>query len=419
MVARARPMARAIMSPADPMRSAARVLSRVVEVGSRFPFPGATDPEELMSSTPRKRPAPEALVAGFVVVILVVLVLAVFYSGLGRSLYPPDAVTTQAENVRGLYDIVFAIAVAVFLIVEGLIVWSVLRYRRKPGDDELPAQTHGNNTVEVIWTLIPTVIVLYLFAISWQSLNVVNAVSDQPDIRIHAIASQFQWQFEYLDASGKKVATQTIPLQADGGGMAVPVGKSILVTLDSPDVIHAFYVPRFLFKRDVVPGTTNRFQFTVDPSEASDGHPAVFRGQCAELCGTGHRTMLFNVVGMTQSDYDAWLAALIVKANATPAPVASGASVLQLAALNIAFDTKTLEVAAGQPFAIDFKNQDPAGTQHNVQIRRADGSIVADPPTIDGGTETTYSYDALPAGTYTFICKVHPISLMTGTLTVK
>jgi len=372
-----------------------------------------------MSSSPRKRPAPEALVAGGVVVALTALVLAVWFSGIANSLYPPDAATIQAENVRGLYDIVFALAIAIFLAVEGLIVWSILRYRRKPGDTELPAQTHGNNTVEIIWTLIPTVIVLYLFAISWNSLNTVDAISAQPEIRIHALASQFQWQFEYLDASGKKVATQTIPLQSDGGGMAVPVGKNVLVTLDSADVIHAFYVPRFLFKRDVVPGQHNQFQFTVDPSEATDGNPAVFRGQCAELCGIGHRTMLFNVIGMTQKDYDAWLAKLIVTANATPAPAASGATVLQLAAKNIAFDKTALDAPAGKPFAIDFKNEDGPGTQHNVEIRKADGSIVSDPATIDGGVETTYAYAALPAGTYTFICKVHPIAPMTGTLTVK
>jgi cytochrome c oxidase subunit II len=372
-----------------------------------------------MSSSPRRRLAPEALVAGGVVVVLVALVLAVFLSGFGNSLYPPDAATTQAKSVRGLYDIVFALAVAIFLAVEGLIIWSILRYRRKPGDDTLPAQTHGNNVVEIIWTLIPTVIVLYLFAISWNTLNTVDAISPQPDIRIQANASQFQWQFDYLDASGKKVATQTISLSADGGGMAVPVGKTILVSLESNDVIHAFYVPRFLFKRDVVPGQHNEFQFTVDPSEATDGHPAIFRGQCAELCGIGHRTMLFEVIGMTQTDYDAWLAALIEKANATPAPAPSGAAVVQLGAKDIAFDKTTLEVAAGQPFAIDFKNEDAAGTQHNVQIRQADGTIISDPPTIDGGAETTYSYDALPAGTYTFICKVHPIPQMTGTLTVK
>ena len=173
--------------------------------------------------------------------------------------------------------------------------------------------------VEALWTLIPTVIVLYLFAISWQTLNTVDYTSvangQQPDVQIHVLAGQFQWQFEYLDAQGKHLATQTKPF-GDGGGMAVPVGKKVYVTLSSGDVIHAWYVPRFLFKRDVIPGQTNHFEFTVDPAEAGQ----TFRGQCAELCGTGHRTMLFNVIAMTQSDYDAWLGKLVADANATPPP---------------------------------------------------------------------------------------------------
>jgi len=256
-----------------------------------------------MSSTPRKRPAPDALVAGIVVVILIALVAAVFLSGAGSTLYPPDAVTSEAREIRGLYDIVFAFAVAIFLVVEALIVWSVLRYRRRPTDVELPVQTHGNNLVEVIWTVVPTAIVLFLFVISWNTLNNVDAVSNEPDVRVHAIAGQFAWQFEYLDESGNKVATQLAPAydaETGVGGMAVPVGRSIQVTLDSPDVIHAFYVPRFLFKRDVVPGQTNRFEFTVDEDEAGQ----VFRGQCAELCGTGHRQMLFNVIALSPADYE-------------------------------------------------------------------------------------------------------------------
>ena len=372
-----------------------------------------------MSSTPRKRLAPEALVAGAVVLVLTVLVLAVFFSGLGSSLYPPQAATRQARDVRGLYDIVFALAIAIFLAVEGLIVWSILRYRRKPTDDELPAQTHGNNLVEIIWTLIPTVIVLYLFFVSWQTLTTVDAVSATPAVRIHAIAGQFAWQFEYQDADGKKLATQIVPEWDKGGGMAVPVGKSVLVTLDSPDVLHAWYVPRFLFKRDVVPGQPNHFEFTVDPSEAQDGKPAVYGGQCAELCGTGHRTMLFNVVAMTQTDYDTWLAALIVKANATPPPPPSGAPAVPLAAKGVKFDKTALDVPAGAPFVIDFKNEDPAGTTHDVDIRRDDKTTeVQNQEVIDGGQSRAYTYNALDPGTYTFICSVHP-TLMFGTLTVK
>jgi cytochrome c oxidase subunit 2 len=381
-----------------------------------------------MSSSPRRGLAPEAVVAGGVVVLLVALVAAVFVSGIGQNLYPPNAATTQAQDTRGLYDIVFALAIAIFLAVEGLIIWSIIRYRRKPGDDVLPPQTHGNNLVEIIWTVIPTVIVLYLFAISYQTLNTVNAVSDAPDVRVHAVAAQFQWKFEYLDGSGNVMASQTVPYYATTsadcsqasmtnagcGGMALPVGKKIQVTLDSPDVIHAWYVPRFLFKRDVIPGQTNRFEFTIDPGDAGQA----FRGQCAELCGTGHRTMLFTVLGLSSTDYNTWLASLVTITNRTPPPAPSGATTLQLTAKNIQFDKTTLDVPANAPFAIDFKNEDTAGVPHNVEIRDASGNVIQDQPTIDGGQETTYSYNPLPPGTYTFICKIHPIPNMTGTLTV-
>ena len=368
-----------------------------------------------MSSTPRKRPAPDALVAGIVVVILIALVAAVFLTGAGSTLYPPKAATSQGREVSGLYDIVFAFAVAIFIVVEALIVWSVLRYRRRPTDVELPVQTHGNNLVEVIWTVVPTAIVLFLFVISWNTLNTVDAVSTSPDVRIHATAGQFAWSFEYLDESGNKVATQLVPTydaETGAGGMAVPVGRSIQVTLDSPDVIHAFYVPRFLFKRDVVPGQTNRFEFTVDTAEAGQ----IFRGQCAELCGTGHRLMLFNVIALSPADYEAWLTALIEKSNATPAPLPSGTT-LNVTAKDINFDTTALEVPADAPFGIVFKNDDAPGVQHDIDIRDSGGAVVASQDTIDGGTSANYSYQPLAAGTYTFFCSIH--ANMTGTLTAK
>ncbi len=381
-----------------------------------------------MSSNPRRRPAPDALVAGGVVVLLAVLVLAVFLTGAGRALYPPNTVTTQGESTRELYNIIFALAVAIFIAVEGLIVWSIIRYRRKPGDDELPPQTHGNNLVEVIWTLIPTAIVLFLFAISYQTLNTVDAVSPNPDVRVHVVAAQFQWTFEYLDGNGNVIATQHVAQYGNKGagcdtpsltnpacgGMAVPVGETIHVTEDSVDVIHSWYVPQFMFKRDVVPGQTNSFDFNVDPADVNQS----FGGQCAELCGIGHHTMVFSVIGLSPSDYNAWLAALVQINHATPPPAPSGATTLQLSAHNIAFDTTSLEVPANQPFVIDFKNQDPPGVAHNVVIEQANGTIVQTQPTTDGGAASTYQYNALPPGTYTFLCTVHP-TIMHGTLTVK
>jgi cytochrome c oxidase subunit 2 len=373
-----------------------------------------------MSTSPRKRPASEALVAGGVVVLLIAIVGLVFWSGAGSALYPPAPATAEAREISNLYDIVFAIAVAIFIAVEGLIVWSVFRYRRRPEDVDLPPQTHGNNLVEALWTIIPTVIVLYLFAISWDTLTRVDAVTATPpgpDVRINVLAGQFQWQFQYLDEDRTVLATETRAAVGPdgGGGMAVPVGKKVFVTLQSDDVIHAWYVPRFLFKRDVVPGQENHFEFTVDPAEAGQ----TFHGQCAELCGTGHRVMLFDVVAMTPESFDTWLAKLIETANATPPPLPSGAPVLEVVAKDIRFDTKTLEAPADTPFVIDFQNDDAASVTHDIDLRGSDGSVVKDQAPIPGGQATQYQYDPLPAGTYTFICSIHPIDQMTGTLTVN
>ena len=375
-----------------------------------------------MSTSPRKRPASEAIVAGGVVVLLIAIVGLVFWSGAGQMLYPPEAVTEEGREISKLYDIVFAIAVAIFIAVEGLIVWSVLRYRRRPDDVDLPPQTHGNNLVEVLWTLIPTVIVLFLFAISWDTLNKVEETSakqgGQPDLHVKALAGQFQWQFEYLDANGNHLATETRPIAGpEGGGMAVPVGKNVFVTLVSGDVIHAWYVPQFLFKRDVVPGQDNHFEFRLDEDEAGE----IFHGQCAELCGTGHRVMLFDVLAMAPDDFETWLDALIEKENATPPPAPSGQPALELVAKDIAFDQRELQAPADAPFAITLTNEDPATVTHDIDIRQGPGApVLQDEAPIPGGQSTQYTYDPLPAGTYQFFCSIHPgVPAMEGTLTVQ
>jgi cytochrome c oxidase subunit 2 len=368
-----------------------------------------------MSSSPRKRSPASALIAGGAVVLLIAITGLILWSPAGDALYPPEPVTAQAREIDALYDIVFAIAVIIFLAVEGLILWSILRYRRRPEDVDLPPQTHGNNLVEALWTLIPTVIVLYLFAISWDTLNKVDYVSPDPAVRINALAGQFQWQFQYLDQDGNVIVTQTRPV-GERGGMAVPVGEKVYVTLESPDVIHAWYVPRFLFKRDVVPGQVNHFEFTLDPNEAGQ----VFHGQCAELCGTGHRIMLFDVQAMTRADYDAWLERLVEEANATPPPAPSGAPVIEVTAVNIAYDKLELEVPANVPFVIQFRNEDAPAIPHDLDIKGPDGSVIADTEPIPGGEETQYSYEPLEPGTYPFFCSIHPtVPAMNGTLTVK
>ncbi len=394
-----------------------------------------------MASSPRKGRSSGALIAVIITAIIVVgaLVLALVTNGgdLGAALarvvtalYPPEAVTQQGAEIRNLYTIVFVIAVVVFFLVEGLILWSVFRYRRRDDDTELPAQTHGNNLAEAIWTIGPALTVAFLFFVSWQTLNQVETVSASPDTRIRAVAAQFQWKFEYLDSSGQNVLyTQLLPT-GDDGGLVVPAGRTVHLTLESPDVIHAFYVPQFLFKRDVVPGRVNNFDFLVGASFAGQ----TFRGQCAELCGAGHSVMLFDVHALAPGAFDAWLADAIAKANATPTPAPSvtpGASgepapsggagqgpTLQITAVNIAFQPTELTAPANTPFKIDFQNNDK-DVPHDVTIHKgsATGEEVFKGDIFPGVALKTYDVPALPAGPYAFVCSVHPN--MTGTLTVN
>ena len=325
------------------------------------------------------------------------------------SFFPPAAVTEQGREIRNLYDIVFWVGAVIFFLVEGLIIFAVIRYWRRPGKSaDLPPQTHGNNLLEVVWTIIPLAIVLALFVISWQTLNTVDARSANPDVSVRAIAARFQWTFEYLKPDGESVEfTQLSP------EMVVPVNETIHLKLRSPDVNHAFYVPEFLFKRDVIPGQDNNFDFVADQT-------GTYRGQCAELCGAQHWAMQFTVRVVERAEYDAWFAEQRAAAQATPAPSASPGApsgpLIDLAAANIAFDKATLEAPADTPFTINFENND-AGIPHNVEIRDADGVSLFKGEIFNGVDSRLYAIPALPAGDYTFICTVHPN--MTGTLSVR
>jgi cytochrome c oxidase subunit 2 len=379
-----------------------------------------------MSSSPRSRTSQTAIFALAVGAAIIGLSLILIYFNVNvldegqdfiAGLYPPIAVTTEGAKIRDLYTIIFLIAVAIFVVVEGLIIWTVIRYRRKPGDDTLPPQTHGNNVAEFVWTIVPTIIVIFMFVISWQTLNVVDVSSASAQTKIRAVAGQFQWQFDYLAPDGTTILyTELLPLASQDGGMAVPAGRTVQLTLVSNDVIHAFYVPQFLFKRDVVPGRVNSFDFTVNESDANQ----VFRGQCAELCGTGHAIMLFDVKAMTASDFDAWLADKAAKAAATPPPAPSGEAgqALDITAEGVKFVQTSVTAPADKPFQIKFDNKDPA-TPHNVAIHDGSptGAEVFKGEVFPGVATKTYDVPALKAGTYAFVCTVHPT--MTGTMTVQ
>ena len=335
----------------------------------------------------------------------------------GCGMIPPEPKTDAARSVFTLYNIVFVMGALVFVGVEGFIVYSIFRYRRR--DDRLPPQTHGNTLVEIIWTAIPTVIVLILFALSVVALGEVEARSN-PDgsdggIDIEVRGFQWQWQFIYLDDDDNPDNDHSV-VGSPGSPpvMVVPVGEPVRLRLVSRDVIHSFFVPQFLIKRDLIPypegEEPNAMEFTV--SEVG-----TYGGQCAEFCGDLHQAMNFSVQAMKRADFDRWLED--ARAGRTPPPsVQPGGEVLELVADQIAFDTLELTAAADTPFTLAFTNAE--GVIHNVVILDADSTEVFRTEDLTGPDASgEYAVPPLPAGEYTFYCEYHPVPAMTGTLTVE
>ena len=214
----------------------------------------------------------------------------------------PRSVTEQGRAIYNLYNLFLYIAAVVFLVVSALVIWSVVRYRRR--GDELPKQTHGNNRLELTWTLIPTVIVLVLFVFTIQAQDKVLDHSGQADVNVTVTAFQWSWRFTY-DGTGAEVVGSpgTIP------ELVVPVGQTIRVKLVSADVVHSFYVPQTLFKRQAIPGTVNQFDLTFDKV-------GLYHGQCTQFCGLQHPDMIFRVRVVEQGAYQSWLAAATRRGSA-------------------------------------------------------------------------------------------------------
>ena len=172
------------------------------------------------------------------------LILVVLLAG---CLLPPTPKTDAGQDVFNLYLIVLGLAAIVFVGVEGFILYAVIRYRRQPGDEVLPEQLHGNNTVEIIWTIIPTVIVFVLFFFSMLTLGEVEASSNVEDATtVEVEAFSWGWTFRYENGAESSGTADEPPV------LALPVGEPVRLVLTSIDVNHAFFVPDFLIKRDVI-----------------------------------------------------------------------------------------------------------------------------------------------------------------------
>ncbi len=200
----------------------------------------------------------------------------------------PPAASIEAAMIDRLFSIMLGIAFAIFLLVEGVLLYAVLRFRRRKGHEGEGLPLHGSNRLELAWTFIPTLIVFWLSAVSAQVIFRLD-VTPQDPLRVRLVARQFSWQFEYPEHG------VTSP------DLNVPVGQPVILELISLDVIHSFWVPAFRLKEDALPMRETRLNFT---ASSVGEYPVV----CAELCGAGHALMRTRVVVQQPEAFDAWLA---------------------------------------------------------------------------------------------------------------
>lgn len=203
--------------------------------------------------------------------------------------------TTQGRDEFKLYSGMMVTGFVIAGIVALLILWSVFRYRRR--SEEMPRQFQYQFAVEIVYTVIPVLVVLALFFFTVLTENNVDAVSSHPDVQVTVTAFQWGWDFDYKDLG---IDIEGVTTQAPQ--MVLPAGKTTQITLVSKDVIHGFYVPEFNFSRYAQPGVTNVFDVTPTTT-------GTFRGQCTQYCGLYHSLMFFSVKTVTPAQFSAWVSA--------------------------------------------------------------------------------------------------------------
>lgn len=241
------------------------------------------------------------------------------------SKYPQSTLHPKGDfavMVDDLFDMTVYLATFVFVVVEAALLWAIVKFRGKPDDPE-PKQVHGSTVVEIIWTVVPALVLAVVAVPTVRAIFDTAKVPDSsPDgskpLQIEVIGHQWWWEFRYPEYG---IAT--------AGDLHVPKGRTVDLRMKTADVLHAFWVPQFSGKRDVFPNRETRLWFTANATGA-------FPGACTEFCGTQHGRMDFYTVVSEPADFDAWVATrradslldisgLAPKAvAAAPAPAADG-----------------------------------------------------------------------------------------------
>ena len=229
--------------------------------------------------------------------------------------YEDGPVTDMTDRITNMWVGSWIAALIVGILVWGLTIWCIVAYRKKKGDNKLPVQTRYHLPLEILYTVVPIVMIGVMFFYTQRDMTVIRDTDGPADVSIEVYGKQWSWDFNYLSDdvydSGQHI-TNVGELEGSLGEpgthptfptLYLPVGEKVQFTLVSRDVNHSFWIPAFLDKMDMIPGRTNTWQVT----PLREG---VYAGKCAELCGEYHSGMLFNVKVVDRAEYDAHMAEL-------------------------------------------------------------------------------------------------------------
>ena len=215
-----------------------------------------------------------------------------------------DPASPPAASIRDLSYLVFAITGFIFVVVEGVLIYSLIRFRGGKNSDSEPPQVYGSKPIEIAWTAAPALIVFILILVTtrtlWEvKLNIPEPKEGDGALFVSVVGRQWWWEYNYTYYNGKKISFTTanelhVPVSIKGAE------HRIYLTLQSADVCHSFWVPRLAGKTDLLPGRTNHMWIQPDQK-------GLFVGQCAEYCGTQHANMLLRVVVDSEEDFRIWL----------------------------------------------------------------------------------------------------------------
>jgi cytochrome c oxidase subunit 2 len=221
--------------------------------------------------------------------------LTVALIGLAACTTNPNSVfharTDFNRDVTWLFNLILWMGIVVFVLVEALLVYAIIRFRAKPGAPR-PEQVHGNTKLEIMWTVIPAIVLAIISVPTVTTIFKTQRLEKADAVRIEVIGHQWWWEFHYPQY-GFTTANEVY----------MPIGKTIDFALSTKDVLHAFWIPALAGKRDLVNNRINHIYFTAD-STTED----IFNGFCAEYCGTSHANMRFKAFAVTQEQFDSWAA---------------------------------------------------------------------------------------------------------------